>query len=223
MRVLVAEDDAAIRDLLARGLTENGYVVDEAVTGSDGLHLLRVYRYSAAILDWRLPDMEGIDVVRAARRFGVDVPVLMVTARDGLRDRIEGLDAGADDYLVKPFEFDELLARLRAVLRRPARGPLATYQVADLVIEPAVKRVLVGNQEVDLSPKEFAILQLLMSQAPATIAMRDIAGQVWPDDSRLIGSNTIHVHISRIKKKIGRAKVRLVTVRGQGFRLEDSQ
>jgi DNA-binding response OmpR family regulator len=144
----------------------------------------------------------------------------MVTARDALRDRVEGLDAGADDYLVKPFEFDELLARLRAVLRRPARGPLATFEIADLVIESATRRALVGDREVDLSPKEFAILQLLMSQAPAAVPMRDIARQVWPDESRLVGSNTIHVHIGRLKKKIGRANVRLITVRGQGFRLE---
>ncbi|HKV71121.1 MAG TPA: response regulator transcription factor [Gemmatimonadales bacterium] len=223
MRVLVAEDEEAIRDLLARGLTENGYVVDEAATGSDALHLLRIYRYSAAILDWRMPDMAGIDVVRAARRLGVDVPVLMVTARDALRDRVEGLDAGADDYLVKPFEFDELLARLRAVLRRPARGPIATFEIADLVIESATKRVLVGDREVDLSPKEFAILLLLMSQAPAAVPMREIAQQIWPDESRLVGSNTIHVHIGRIKKKIGRAKVRITTVRGQGFRVEASR
>jgi len=114
MRLLVAEDEALVRDLLVRGLSESGYIVDAAGTGADALHLLRIYRYAAAIIDWRMPEMTGVDVVRAARRAHFDLPVLMLTARDAVADRVEGLDAGADDYLVKPFEFDELLARLRA-------------------------------------------------------------------------------------------------------------
>src|SRR5262252_4688477 len=166
MRMLVAEDEDPIRDLLARGLNENGYVVDAAPTGGDAIHLLRIYRYAAAVIDWRMPEMAGVDVIRAARRLGLDVPVLMLTARDALRDRVEGLDAGADDYLVKPFEFDELLARLRALLRRPLRGRLSTFEVADIAMDQGTRRVSIAGEDVDVSPKELAILELLMSHAP---------------------------------------------------------
>lgn len=220
MRVLVAEDEGPIRDLLARGLTENGYVVDAATTGGDALHYLRIYRYAAAVIDWRMPEVTGIDVIRDARRLGLDVPVLMLTARDTLRDRVEGLDAGADDYLVKPFEFDELLARLRALLRRPARGSLARFEMGGLVIDPATRRVSHEGKEIDLTPKEFAMLELLTSRAPALVTLREIAQQVWTDESRLVGSNAIHVHIGRLKRKLSHSRVRIVTVRGQGFRLE---
>jgi DNA-binding response OmpR family regulator len=220
MRVLVAEDEGPIRDLLSRGLAENGYVVDAAATGGDALHLLRIYRYAAAVIDWRMPEMTGIDVIRGARRLGLDVPVLMLTARDALRDRVEGLDAGADDYLVKPFEFDELLARLRALLRRPARGSLASFEMGGLVVDLATRCVSLEGKEVDLTPKEFAMLELLISRAPALVTVREIAQQVWTDESRLVGSNAIHVHIGRLKRKLSHGKVRIVTVRGQGFRLE---
>lgn len=220
MRVLVAEDEGPIRDLLARGLAENGYVVDAAATGGDALHLLRIYRYAAAVIDWRMPEVTGIEVIRSARRLGLDVPVLMLTARDALRDRVEGLDAGADDYLAKPFEFDELLARLRALLRRPARGSLASFEMGGLVVDPATRRVSLDGKEIDLTHKEFALLELLISRAPAVVALREIAEQAWTDESRLVGSNAIHVHIGRLKRKLGDGKVRIVTVRGQGFRLE---
>ncbi len=220
MRVLVAEDEDPIRDLLSRGLSENGYVVDAAANGGDAIHLLRVYRYAAAVIDWRMPEMAEVDVIRAARRLGLDVPVLMLTARDALRDRVEGLDAGADDYLVKPFEFDELLARLRALLRRPARGSLASFEMGGLVVDSATKRVSIEGEEVDLTPKEFAVLELLISRAPALVTLREIALQVWTDESQLIGSNAIHVHIGRLKRKLSHGKVCVVTVRGQGFRLK---
>ena len=220
MRVLVAEDEGPIRDLLARGLAENGYVVDTATTGGDALHLLRIYRYAAAVIDWRMPEMTGIDVIRGARRLGVDVPVLMLTARDALRDRVEGLDAGADDYLVKPFEFDELLARLRALLRRPDRGSLASFEMGALVVDSATRRVSLEGKEIDLTPKEFAMLELLISRAPALVTLRELAQQVWTDESRLVGSNAIHVHMGRLKRKLSYGNVRIVTVRGQGFRLE---
>ena len=220
VRLLVAEDEGPIRDLLVRGLSEVGYVVDSAENGGDALHLLRLYDYAAAVIDWRMPQMTGVEVVRAARSHHLALPVLMLTARDALSDRIEGLDAGADDYLVKPFEFDELLARLRALLRRPAKGPLKTFQLADLALDQATRRASIGGEAVDLSPKEFAILELLISRAPATVPLREIALQAWEDDSRLIGSNTIHVHMGRLKRKLSRATTRIVTVRGQGFRLE---
>src|SRR5262249_27775588 len=236
------------------------YVVDAAATGGDALHLLRIYRYAAAGIDWRMPEMTGGDVIRAARRLGHDVPglmltgrdalrdrgwgldagagaylgkpsgaarrlghdvpVLMLTARDALRDRVEGLDAGADDYLVKPFEFDELLARLRALLRRPARGSLASFEMGGLLVDSATRRVSVEGEEVDVTPKEFAVLELLMTPAPGLVTIREIGVQVWADESQLIGANTIHVHMGRLKRKLSHGKVRIVTVRGHGFRLE---
>ena len=220
VRVLVAEDEDPIRDLLSRGLTENGYVVDAAANGGDALHLLRLYPYSAVVIDWRMPVLSGVDVIRSARQLGRDMPVLMLTARDALRDRVEGLDAGADDYLVKPFEFDELLARLRALLRRPARGPMTTFLLGDLMVSPATRRVTVGGKEVGLSPIEFALLELLVSRAPAAVPNREIALQIWPDESRLVGSNTIHVHLGRLRRKLAASRLHIVTVRGQGFRLE---
>lgn len=220
VRVLVVEDEDPIRDLLSRGLTEHGYVVDAVGNGGDALHLLRLYEYSAAVIDWRLPELTGVQVIREVRRLGVEVPVLMLTARDALPDRVEGLDAGADDYLVKPFEFDELVARLRALLRRPARGPLARFQLGSLSVDLATRRVRVEERDVQVTPKEFAILELLVSRSPAVVTSREIALQVWPDETDLIGSNTIHVHIGRLHRKLGRSSVRIVTVRGQGFRLE---
>jgi DNA-binding response OmpR family regulator len=220
MRLLVAEDEALVRDLLVRGLSESGYVVDAAGTGADALHLLRIYRYAAAIIDWRMPGMTGVDVIRAARRAQIDVPVLMLTARDAVADRVEGLDAGADDYLVKPFEFDELLARLRALLRRSPRGPLKTFDLGNLALDQGARRATIRGQNVDLSRKEFGILELLMSRHPATVSLREIGLQVWDDDSSVVGSNTIHVHIGRLKRKLTMASTRIVTVRGQGFRLE---
>jgi DNA-binding response OmpR family regulator len=219
MRVLVAEDDAAIRDLLVRGLGENGYVVDAAPNGGDALHLLRLYDYGAAVIDWRMPEVSGVDVIRSARRFGLELPVLVLTARDGLRDRVEGLDAGADDYLVKPFEFDELLARLRALLRRPARGSLTRLELGGLALDTGSRRASLRGSDLDLTRTEFAILELLLSRAPTVVTLHDIAFQVWPDETRLVGSNTIHVHIGRVRRKVEGA-VRIVAVRGEGFRLE---
>jgi len=220
VRLLVAEDEGPIRDLLVRGLSEAGYVVDSAENGGDALHLLRLYDYAAAVIDWRMPEMTGVEVIRAARTQHIAVPVLMLTARDALSDRVEGLDAGADDYLVKPFEFDELLARLRALLRRRARGPLGTFELADLALDQGTRRASIGGKDVELSPKEFAILELLISRAPDLVPVRQIALGVWEDDSRLVGSNTIHVHMGRLKRKLSHARARIVTVRGQGFRLE---
>jgi two-component system OmpR family response regulator len=223
MRLIVVDDEVSIRDLLARGLGEAGYVVDTAGSGADALHLLRMYEYAIAVIDWRMPDMSGVDVIRAARASHRELPVLMLTARDGLRDRVEGLDAGADDYLVKPFEFDELLARLRALLRRPLRGPLKTFEFGDLVLDQATRRASVRGRTVELSPKELTILELLMSRVPATVSTREIGLHAWEDDTELVGSNTIHVHIGRLRHKLTGANVRLVTVRGQGIRLEAGQ
>jgi DNA-binding response OmpR family regulator len=220
MRLLVAEDDDAVRDLLVRGLSESGYTIDEVATGGDALHLLRLYDYAAAIIDWRMPEMTGIDVIQAARRERIGLPILMLTARDALGDRVQGLDVGADDYLVKPFEFDELLARLRAVLRRPPRGPLRMFQLGGLALNQSTRQASVRGRGLHLSPKEFAILEVLMSHAPATVAVRAIGLQAWEDDSSLVGSNTIHVHMGRLKRKLAGAGVRIATVRGQGFRIE---
>jgi DNA-binding response OmpR family regulator len=179
-----------------------------------------MHDYAAAIIDWRMPEISGVDVVREARSHHVAAPLLMLTARDSITDRVEGLDAGADDYLVKPFEFDELLARLRSMLRRSARTALKSFAIGDLRLNQQTRTASVADTGIELSPKEYAILEMLVSRAPGTIPVREFALHVWEDESQLVGSNTIHVHISRLRRKLGQSQVRIVNVRGQGFRLE---
>ena len=219
MRLLLAEDDSALRDVLERGLREHGYVVDSVASGDDALHMLELNDYALAVLDWRMPGLEGIDVVSRVRRKAIPVGVLMLTARDARSDRVHGLDAGADDYLVKPFDFDELLARLRALQRRPREvaGPL--LQAGDIELDPAHRQVSVRGSAVSLTRTEFAIIELLMRRAPAVVARDAIATQAWEDEGDPLGSNTIEVHVARLRKKVAGAGVEIQAVRGIGYRL----
>lgn len=219
MRVLVAEDDAALRSVLERGLRESGYVVDAVPDGAEALAYLRTYDYEVAVLDWRMPRGTGLEVVQELRRRGSRVPVLMLTARDTPADRVTGLDEGADDYLVKPFDFSELLARLRALQRRsPAlQGPKLV--VGDLALDPASRVVRVGVDEPTLTATELAILELLMRRSPAVVDRRGIAVQVWDQEADAVGSNTIDVHMARLRAKLAGASVRIETVRGIGYRI----
>ncbi|HEV2452338.1 MAG TPA: response regulator transcription factor [Streptosporangiaceae bacterium] len=219
MRVLVAEDDSGLRSVLERGLRENGYVVDAVPDGQSALDYLRIYDYEVAVLDWRMPGKSGLDVVGDIRRRGSSLPVLMLTARDSPSDRITGLDEGADDYLVKPFDFGELLARLRALQRRaPAvRSPRLT--VGDLEFDPATREVRAGADTPRLTVTELAILEVLMRRSPAIVPRRTIALNVWEEEADALGSNTIDVHIARLRAKLAPALVTLQTVRGIGYRL----
>ncbi|MGA3214491.1 MAG: response regulator transcription factor [Acidimicrobiales bacterium] len=219
MRILVAEDDAALRSVLERGLERAGYIVDSVADGSDALRYLQAYEYEVAILDWRMPVTSGIDVVRSLRRAGAGVPVLMLTARDMPTDRVLGLDAGADDYMVKPFDFPELLARLRALQRRPAEARPPRLCVGDLVYEPASRTVSAAGAEIGLTQIELGILEVLLQRSPDVVTRRSIALQVWQYEADAVGSNTIDVHVAHLRSKLSGAKVRIDTLRGVGYRL----
>ncbi len=219
MRVLVAEDDRGLRDVLARGLRENDYVVDAVGDGEQAVRFLRSYEYELAVLDWRMPGMSGLDVVRWIRRHQRPTPVLMLTARDAHADRVTGLDEGADDYLVKPFDFAELLARMRALQRRPAVVQQPELVVGDLRFDPASRQVLVGGRHQVLTATEFGILELLVRRSPAVVQRRSIAVNVWDDEADAMGSNTIDVHLARLRAKLAGSMVRIETVRGIGYRI----
>ncbi|HVC26250.1 MAG TPA: response regulator transcription factor [Acidimicrobiales bacterium] len=219
MRVLVAEDDGGLRDVLVRGLREAGYVVDAAVDGDDALAYLAVNEYGVCVLDWRLPGPSGVDVVAWARARNISTPILMLTARDAPGDRVEALDSGADDYLVKPFDYGELLARLRALLRRPAGDRSPQLVCGSLVVDPTTREVRAAGVAVELTAREFAVVEILARRAPAVVLRRSIALNAWPEESDAVGSNTIDVHIARIRGKIAHCDARIDTVRGVGYRL----
>jgi two-component system copper resistance phosphate regulon response regulator CusR len=219
VRVLVAEDDQGLRSVLVRGLQENDYVVDAVSSGEEALKFLRSYTYELAVLDWRMPGISGLDVVRWMRRNAQPARILMLTARDQPADRVTGLDAGADDYLVKPFDFGELLARMRALQRRPAAVQQPEIVVGDLRFDPATRQVLVGGRQAVLTATEFGILELLVRKSPAVVQRRSIALNVWEDEADAMGSNTIDVHLARLRAKLAGGRVRIETVRGVGYRL----
>jgi DNA-binding response OmpR family regulator len=219
MRALVAEDDAALRSVLERGLRENGYVVDAVVDGESALRHLRSYEYDVAVLDWRMPRRSGLDVVSEARKRGDRTPFLMLTARDTAADRVAGLNQGADDYLVKPFEFAELVARLRALQRRPPLSLDPVLECADLRFDPSTRELTVSGRTVGTTATETALVELLLRRSPAVVSRRTIATQIWDDEADAVGSNTIDVHIRRLRTKLADSVARVETVRGTGYRL----
>jgi DNA-binding response OmpR family regulator len=222
MRLLVAEDDTGLRSVLARGLREHGFVVDCVDNGDDALTYLRSYEYEVVVLDWRMPGRSGLEVVGEARRGGIRTPILMLTARDAPADRISGLDEGADDYLIKPFDFSELLARLRALQRRPALALHPVLSCGDVTLDPATREVTSGGQQLVLTATEMAILEVLLRRSPAVVYRRAIALAVWDDEADAVGSNTIDVHVARLRAKLGTAGALIETTRGIGYRIAAS-
>src|SRR5262245_46059693 len=218
MRVLVAEDDEGLREVLVLGLADAGYHVDAVERGDDAIDSLKWYEYDVAILDWRMPGQEGNDVVAWARRNQRPTAILMLTARDTPADRIRGLDTGADDYLVKPFDFGELLARVRALQRRPRGVDGATIDRGRLSLDPLARHVTVDGRDLALTQTEFRILELLMRRSPAVVDRKAIAEHAWADETDPLGSNAIDVQMSRLRAKLPSAGVRIVTVRGAGYR-----
>lgn len=219
MRLLVVEDDAALRDVLSRGLNEQGYVLDAVADGESALEHLRAYEYALCICDWRLPGRSGLEVLSAARARQLQTPFLMLTARDATTDRVQALDAGADDYLVKPFDYAELLARVRALLRRPGGDRAPQLCCGGLVLDPATREAHGPAGPVALTAREFALLELLARRSPSIVARRSIALQAWPDEVEAVGSNTIEVHVARLRAKLVGCGARIETVRGAGYRL----
>jgi two-component system copper resistance phosphate regulon response regulator CusR len=222
MRVLVAEDDPGLREVLVLGLEDNGYQVDAAERGDDAIDLLKFYDYDVAVVDWRMPGKEGIDVVAWARKNGKPTAMLMLTARDAPPDRIRGLDAGADDYLVKPFDFGELLARIRALQRRPRGVDAPVITRGALELDPTRREVSVSGRALGLTATEYNVLELLMRRSPAVVDRKAIAEHAWRDETEPMGSNAIDVQMSRLRAKLPAAGIRIVTVRGAGYRLEDA-
>ncbi|HNP86140.1 MAG: response regulator transcription factor [Chloroflexi bacterium SZAS-1] len=220
MRILVVEDETAIASFITQGLAEAGYAVDLATDGSEALYWVSIAEYDAIILDIMLPDTDGLAVCTAFRERGIATPVLMVTARDAIDDRVAGLDSGADDYLVKPFAFAELLARLRALLRREPVFRGTVLQVGDLTLDTVTHTVRRGDQPIILTTKEYSLLEFLMRHPNQTLTRTAIAEHVWNYDFDNV-SNLIDVHIFGLRRKLDDAyPIKLLhTVRGVGYRL----
>ncbi len=220
MRVLIVEDEVKMAGLLRRGLQEEGYAVDVAQTGSEAVWAGTENPYDAIVLDVMLPDFDGFTVCRRLREAGRWAPILMLTARDSVPDRIAGLDAGADDYLTKPFAFTELLARLRALIRRGAGERPIALQSDDLTLDPATRRVVVGSTQVDLTAKEFALLEFFLRHPGEVLTRSRIIEHVW-DFAYDGDSNVVDVYIRYLREKVDRPFGRhsIETVRGAGYRL----
>ena len=222
MRILLVEDDRKAAALLMRGLREEGFVVDHAASLAEADEAAFVTTHDLIVLDGMLPDGDGVALCRTLRARGQQVPVLMLTARDALSDRVDGLNAGADDYLTKPFEFEELLARLRALLRRSDMTRPPVLVADDLRLDPASLQVTRAGRPIELTPKEFALLQALMRQPGAVVPRQRLAEQIWHGDPLAI-DNLIDAHMSKLRRKIDAAGARplIETVRGRGFRLRE--
>jgi DNA-binding response OmpR family regulator len=217
--VLVAVADDALGGLIADGLRRDGYVTDVTADGTIALRNGHCYEYAVAVLDWLLPGVPGIDVVRQLRRRGVPAPVLMISGKDNPEDRVAGLDAGADDFLVAPFDFAELRARLRALQRRPAHLLPPRLVVGDLECDPVCREVRYGDTSAALTTTELGILETLMRFSPAVADRRQIAQHVWDDEVDPLSSNTIDVHLARLRAKLSGSATRILTVRGIGYRI----
>ncbi len=220
MRILVVEDEPSIAQFVRQGLTEAGHAVDLAVNGRDGLSYALTADYDVLVLDIMLPQLDGLDLLRELRRRGNKTPALMLTARDTVDDRVAGLDAGADDYLVKPFAFPELMARIRALLRRPPLQTSTILQVADLAMNTARREVTRNGRLIDLSPREYAVLEYLMRHQNQVLTRTQIGEHVWNFDF-YNESNVVDVYIGYLRRKIDKGETLPLfhTVRGVGYRI----
>ena len=221
MRILLVEDDTAIARSLKEGLEDESYAVDVANDGSEGYRTAAADDYDVIILDIMLPEMNGYEVCRALRNDGNKTPILMLTARDAERDIVEGLDTGADDYLAKPFSFDVLLARIRALLRRPNEKLEEILQVGDLKLDPSSKKVTRASQEISLTAKEYSVLEYLMRNKGKVLSKEQIISHVWDFDADVLPNN-VELFIMFLRRKIDKPfKSKLIhTVSGFGYKLE---
>jgi two-component system OmpR family response regulator len=224
MRVLVVEDELKMASLIRRGLAEEGYAADVASTGEDAIWMAEAHEYDAIVLDVMLPRLSGFETCRRLRNAGVWTPVLMLTARDAVDDRVVGLDAGADDYLTKPFSFAELLARLRALARRGGVERPSLLEVGDLRLDPATRRAWRGDTEIRLSPKEFALLETFMRRPGQVLSRLQLLEHAW-DFAYENRSNVVDVYMRYLREKIDRpfGAHSIETVRGVGYRLRTGE
>lgn len=222
MRILVVEDEPGIANFVRQGLTEAGYAVDLAWDGREGLDYALAADYDVLVLDIMLPKMDGLELLRELRRLGDKTPALMLTARDTVDNRVEGLDAGADDYLVKPFAFPELLARVRALLRRPPLQVGTILRVGDLEMDTAKREVRRSDHPIELSPREYAVLEYLMRHPNQVLTRTQISEHVWNFDF-FNESNVVDVYVGYLRRKIdqGENLPLIHTVRGVGYRMSE--
>lgn len=223
MRILVVEDEEELAAVVVEMLEEERYAVDKALTGDQADELMFVNPYDLVILDWTLPGLSGIELLRRWRAAGSEVPVLMLTARRDVGDRVDGLDTGADDYLTKPFSFDELMARVRSLLRRRVKS-LHALAAGDLELERSSRAVRIAGEAIELAPKEFGILEYLLTRVDETVSRTELSEHVW-DETFDAMSNTIDVIVYRLRKKIdgGRDGKLLHTVKGVGYVLRSER
>ena len=220
MRILITEDEKDLAQALARGLRKQGYAADIAYDGEEALVLAEVNDYDLIILDLNLPKIDGVEVCRRIRASDSPTSILMLTARSSLDDRVNGLDQGADDYLVKPFHFPELLARVRAILRREGEPRHTILRSGDLVLDPNVQKAYFGREEIRLTTKEFAVLEYLMRNVGRIVSQEELLEHVWNEDANLF-TQTVKVHIKNIRKKLSAAGAYdlITTVKGRGYML----
>ncbi|MBX3205675.1 MAG: response regulator transcription factor [Labilithrix sp.] len=215
MKLLVVEDNPKVASFLVRALTEEGHVVDQLGDGRSALEQIELVPYDAVLLDWMLPGLDGLSVCRAARDRGVRTPILILTARGEVGEKILGLDAGADDYLPKPFDLGELLARVRALGRRATASP--TLRLGSLVIDPVARRVTVAGRAVELTTRELALLAYLVQHSGRAVSRSELLQKVW-STSFDRASNVVEVHVKNLREKLGEQETLIQTVRGVGYR-----
>ena len=222
MRILVVEDEKKLASFIKRGLKEKGYAVDVASNGNDGLFQASEIPYDLVILDVMLPGKDGIFICRQLRKKNINTPILMLTARDDVEDKVSGLDAGADDYLTKPFEFVEFLARVRALIRRKSQATSNKIKIADLELNQLTHKVIREGKEIELTSTEYSLLEYLMLNANSVVTRTMISEHVWNDDFDSF-SNVINVYINYLRKKIdtGFDKKLIHSLRGTGYILKD--
>lgn len=222
MRLLLAEDEKDLNNILTKSLTKNGYSVDSCYNGEEALYYLENTEYDAAILDIMMPGLSGMEVLTKLRKQGKMIPILLLTAKDSISDRVAGLDAGANDYLIKPFAFEELLARIRVMLRLPSQKASNTYKLANLTVDISSHRVFRNETEIQLSSKEFSILEYMIRNQGIVLSRDKIEQHIWNYDYEG-GSNVVDVYIRYLRKKVDSSFTpKLIhTVRGAGYVLKE--
>lgn len=218
MRILIAEDDIDLNEIIVKKLTAEGYAIDSCHNGLDALDYLESTQYDAAILDIMMPEMDGLEAVRRLRSKGNTTPIIFLTARDTVADRVKGLDIGANDYLVKPFSFDELTARLRAITRTASGNPTNVYSLADLTLDTETHIVKRGDRDISLTAREYTLLEYLLRNKNKILSRQKIEDNVWNYDYEG-GTNVVDVYVAYLRKKIdeGQAVKLIHTVRGIGY------